>query len=175
MWPSDLKVTGRTPKIHISVNRLWKFFAQRLSLLLKVRADLLQIGAAFVIINWGIIITNWGSYCKLRQIFYKLEQILQIDAQQMALFNWGWSCQRKNLPLIISLNLFVPETRIPKWTMPTEQSSLRRWSDTAHCLTSLRRFLVKLEIPCSAITVRILIKNVGVAPFLNKALIWYSN
>ena len=92
MWPSDLKVTGRTPKTHISVNRLWKFFAQRLSLLLKVRADLLQIGAAFVIINWGIIITNWGSYCKSRQIFYKLEQILQIDAQQMALFNWGWSC-----------------------------------------------------------------------------------
>ena len=59
--------------------------------------------------------------------------------------------------------------------MPTEQLSLRRWSDTAHCLTSLRRFLVRLEILCSAITVRILIKNVGVAPFLNKALIWYSN
>ena len=69
----------------------------------------------------------------------------------MDLFNWGWSCLINKLSLIRSLNLFASEARISKLSKSIEQLHSSRWSDTADCLTHLRRFPAKLEIPmCSA-------------------------
>ena len=69
----------------------------------------------------------------------------------MVLFNWGWSRLINKLSLIRSLNLFASEGRITitKWSKSIEQLHSSRWSDTADCLTHLRRFPVKLEKPIS--------------------------
>ena len=68
-----------------------------------------------------------------------------------AIFNWGWSRLINKLSLQKSLNLFVLEARISEWSKSIEQLYSRRWSDTADCLTHLRHFPVKLEIPmCSS-------------------------
>ena len=73
----------------------------------------------------------------------------------MVLFTWGWSRLIHKRSLIRSLNLFVPETRISKWSKSIKQLHSSRWSGTADCLTHLRRFPVKLEIPmCSAALVK---------------------
>lgn len=49
-----------------------------------VSAELLQIGVVFVITNWSEtgLIANQGNFYhdKLGQIYYKLEQVLQIEA-----------------------------------------------------------------------------------------------
>ena len=58
----------------------------------------------------------------------------------MVLFNWGCSRLINKLSLIRSLNLFVSEARISKWSKSIEQLHSSRWSDTADCLTHLRRF-----------------------------------
>ena len=73
----------------------------------------------------------------------------------MVLFNWGWSCLINKLSLIRSLNLFASEARISKWSKSIEQLHSSRGSDTAYCLTHLRCFPVKLDIPmCSAALVK---------------------
>ena len=73
----------------------------------------------------------------------------------MVLFNWGWSRLTNKLSLIRSPNLFAPEARISKGSKSIGQLHSSRWSDTADCLTHLRRFPVKLEIPmCSAALVK---------------------
>ena len=73
----------------------------------------------------------------------------------MVLFNWGWSRLINKLFLIRSLNLFLSEARISKLSKSMEQLHSSRCSDTADCLTYLRRFKVKLEIPmCSAALVK---------------------
>ena len=65
--------------------------------------------------------------------------------------NWGWSRLINKLSLLKSLNLFVLEARISKWSKSIEQLYSRRCSDTADCLVHLRHFPVKLEIPmCSS-------------------------
>ena len=65
----------------------------------------------------------------------------------MVLFNWDWSHLINRLSLIRSLNLFASEARIAKWSKSVEQLHSSRWSDSADCLTLLRRFPVKLDIP----------------------------
>ena len=73
----------------------------------------------------------------------------------MVLFNWGWSRLINKLSLMRSLNLFVSEARISKWSKSIEQLHSNRWSDTAGSLTHLRCFSVKLKIPmCSAALVK---------------------
>ena len=73
------------------------------------------------------------------------------ENELMVLLNWGWSSLMNRLSLIRSLNFFVSEARISKWSKSTEQLHSSRWSDTADCLTLVRRFLVKLDIHmCSA-------------------------
>ena len=73
----------------------------------------------------------------------------------MVLFNWGWSRLINKLSLMKSVNMFASEARISKRLKSIEQLHSRRWSDTADCLTHLRRFLVKLEISmCSAALVK---------------------
>ena len=71
----------------------------------------------------------------------------------MILFSWSWSRLINKLSLIKSLNLFASEARISKLSKSMEQLHSSRWSDTADCLTHLRRFPVKLEIPmcCAAL------------------------
>ena len=85
----------------------------------------------------------------------------------MVLFNLVWSRIINKLSLIRSLNLFASEARISKRSKSTEQLHSSRWSDTVDCLTHLRRFPVKLEIPmCSAALVKKCLKlSIG-------ALIW---
>ena len=87
----------------------------------------------------------------------------------MVSFNWSWSRLINKLSLIRNLNLFVSEGRISKWSKSIEQLYSSRWSDTADCLTLLRRFPVKLNIPlCSAALVKMwrfcftIISNLGV-------------
>ena len=87
------------------------------------------------------------------------QQILQSNSfngnDLMVLFNWSWSRLINKLPLIKTLNLLASEARISKWSKSIEQLHSRRWSDTADCLTLLRRFPVKLDIPvCSAAIVK---------------------
>ena len=87
------------------------------------------------------------------------QQILQSNSfnenDLMVLFNWGWSRLINKLTLIKTLNLLASEARISKWSKSIEQLHSRRWSDTADCLTLLRRFPVKLDIPvCSAAIVK---------------------
>ena len=73
----------------------------------------------------------------------------------MVLFNWGWSRLINKLSLIRRLNLFALEARISKWSKSIEQLHSSSWSATADCLTHLRRFPVKLEIPmCFAALVK---------------------
>ena len=73
----------------------------------------------------------------------------------MVLLNWGWSRLVNKLSLLRSMNLFALQARISKWSKSIEQLHSSRWSDTAYCLTHLRRFPVKLEIPmCSAALVK---------------------
>ena len=64
---------------------------------------------------------------------------------------WGWSRLINKISLLRSLNLFALEARILKWSKSIEQLHSSRWWDTADCLTHLRHFPVKLEIPiCSS-------------------------
>ena len=71
---------------------------------LQIEAKLLQLGAAPVVTNWGnsyyksgqfqllqtgakllqigVVITNWGRIITNRGRYYKLEQLLQIGAEQ---------------------------------------------------------------------------------------------
>ena len=73
----------------------------------------------------------------------------------MVLFNWGWSRLINKLSLMRSLNLFVSEARISKWSKSIKQLHSNRWSDTAGSLTHLRCFSVKLKIPmCSAAQIK---------------------
>ena len=73
----------------------------------------------------------------------------------MILFNWDWSRLINKLYLIRSLNLLVSEASISKWSKSIEQLHSSRWSGTADCLTLLRCFPVKLDIPiCSAALVK---------------------
>ena len=85
----------------------------------------------------------------------------------MVLFNLVWSRIINKLSLIRSVNLFASEARISTRSKSTEQLHSSRWSDTVDCLTHLRRFPVKLEIPmCSAALVKKWLKlSIG-------ALIW---
>ena len=51
--------------------------------------------------------------------------------------------------------MFVSAARITKWSKSIEQLHSSKWSDTVHCLTLQRRFLVTLEILiCSAALVK---------------------
>ena len=66
----------------------------------KLGQTLLQIGAASLLQIWASVVTNWDSYYKLGQpfsqnrvaitnlgeMYYKLEQVLQIRA---IITNWG--------------------------------------------------------------------------------------
>ena len=76
----------------------------------------------------------------------------------MVLFNYGWSRLTSNLSLMKSLNLFASEARISKWLSiekSIEQLHSSSLSDIADCLTLLRRFPIKLDIPiCSAALVK---------------------
>ena len=70
----------------------------------------------------------------------------------MVLFNWGWSRLVSKLSLMRTLNLLASEARISKWLM---QLCSSRWSDPADCLTLLRWFPGKVDIPiCSAAPVK---------------------
>ena len=69
--------------------------------------------------------------------------------------NWSWSFFINKLSLIRCLNLFAPEAGISKWSKSIEQLHSSRWLDTADCLTLLRHFPVKIDIPiCSAALVK---------------------
>ena len=73
----------------------------------------------------------------------------------MVLFNYGWSRLTSNLSLMRSLNLLASEDRISKWLRSIEQLHSSSLSDIADCLTLLRRFPIKLDIPiCSAALVK---------------------
>ena len=52
----------------------------RIRIYYKLGQDLLQIRAAFSLQIRAKIITNHGIYCKLEQVYYKLGQVLQIEA-----------------------------------------------------------------------------------------------
>ena len=89
----------------------------------------------------------------------------------MVLFNLVWSRIINKLSLIRSLNLFASGARISTRSTSTEQLQSSRWSDTVDCLTHLRRFPVKLEIPmCSSALVKKWLKLSIGALIRNEAL-----
>ena len=107
----------------------------------------------------------------------------------MVLFNWDCSNLMNNIFLIRSLDLFasVSLARISKCSKSIKQLHSSRWSDTTDCLTLLRCFHVKLEIPIwsaapvkkmvcfiiisnIAVTARVSVKMLGGIIFLRESL-----
>ena len=98
-------------------------------------------------------ITTCLCLVKIYQEIFQSNSFNGIDS--MVLLNWGWSRLINKLSLIRSLNLFASKARISKWSKSIQQLHSSRWSDIADCLTLLRHFPVKLDIPiCSAALVK---------------------
>ena len=69
----------------------------------------------------------------------------------MVLFKVGISHFINKFPYRSNLNLLQPVAKMLKSSKFKAQLHSNRWSDIADCLTFLRRFPVRLEIPmCSA-------------------------
>ena len=96
---SEKIFTGRTWKIHIPTNHIWKLFTEWLSLLLQIRRN-------FVSTKWGRIITNWGIFITNRDGYYKSMQILQIGAQNTSIVVGSFLLDLKTITMNFEISIF---------------------------------------------------------------------